>query len=79
MNHLCPYCKTVHDSRLCCPEYAERHTPQAERLRRAEQIAKNPCPAWYLDAMREGCAPVCWEVADWRDKLVARVRYFLRD
>lgn len=38
----------------------------------------NHAPEWYLDAMREGCAEVCWDVATWWQKLCTRVRHFLR-
>lgn len=36
-------------------------------------------PAWYLDAMREGLAPVCWEVATDRQRLIVAIKYRLRD
>jgi len=36
-------------------------------------------PAWYLDAMREGLTPVCWEAESRWQKIIVAIKYALRD
>jgi hypothetical protein len=50
-------------------------------LHRAEQMVKAAQPAWWLDAMREGCIknePGDYHAASSLQRLVVRIRYFCR-
>lgn len=61
-------------------EFMHQATAAFDRMRILERgyLMQRP-PEWYMDAMREGIATKLWlETTRW-ERVIIRVKYFLRD